>query len=516
MNAPAVAANDAIETDGWRNIGVTALLLSLGLASLGLLFRPEAETAVSTWEASTAYNHCFLIIPIVLYILWDRRDELRGMRAEPMPMAALLGIPPAGAWLLAERLGIMEGRQLMVVAFVEVLFLSVLGWRLFKAMLGPMLYLFFLVPFGEFLVPKLQDFTAEFIRFGMSLTSIPAYIDGYTIEIPEGRFYVAEACAGLRFLIASIAFGVLYALMMYRSPMRRTIFIVISIIVPIIANGFRALGIVLAGHYLGSAEAAAADHVLYGWIFFSIVILLLTAMGLPFREDLGPRKPRPTEIEAGMLPMIPGFAAVAAAVAVAAASPAAALGLERLGASRPLTPVALDPPSMCLMMRAPDIIERPAGGRLLVMRMVCGGAEYDLALETFSSRGTSGPVLAERRRVTRPKPSENISELPINDAADRDSLWRLVRSTEPHHLAAARVWIEGEPMNAGMRMRIIQAKASLFGSNQVPALLIVQPRMDFEAASYEQRVEAEQRLKAFVLALPDLDARMRAMTRLPD
>ena len=59
-------------------------------------------------------------------------------------------------------------------------------------------------------------------------------IDGYTIEIPEGTFYVAEACAGLRFLIASIAFGCLYALLMYRSPVRRTAFIVISIVVPII------------------------------------------------------------------------------------------------------------------------------------------------------------------------------------------------------------------------------------------------------------------------------------------
>lgn len=516
MNAPAVAATDAIETDGWRNVGVTTLLLTLGLASLGLLFRTEMVTAVNTWEVSTAYNHCFLIIPIVIYMLWDRRDELRGMRAEPLPLAALLGIPPAGAWLIAERLGIMEGRQLMVIAFVEVLFLSVLGWRLFKAILGPMLYLFFLVPFGEFLVPRLQDFTAIFIEFGMGFTSIPVYIDGYFIEIPEGRFYVAEACAGLRFLIASIAFGVLYALMMYRSPTRRAIFMIVSIIVPIIANGFRALGIVLAGHYLGSAEAAAADHVLYGWIFFSIVILLLTAMGLPFREDLGPRKSRQPDLEAGMLPMIPGFAAVAGAVAIAAASPAVALGLERLGASRPVTPVALDPPSMCLVMKAPDIIERPAGGRLLVMRMVCGGAEYDLALETFSSRGTSGPVLAERRRVTRPKPSENIAEVPVTDTAGKDTLWRLVRSTDPHHLAAARTWVDGQPMNAGLRMRIVQAKASVLGSDYVPALLVVQPRMDFERATFEQRMDAEQRLKAFVLAIPDLDERMRAMSRLAD
>ena len=142
------------------------------------------------------------------------------------------------------------------------MFLAILGWRLWWALLGPLLYLYFLVPFGEFLTPKLQDITAVFIRHGVVVLNIPAYVDGYTIEIAAGTFYVAEACAGLRFLIASIAFGVLYALLVYRSPIRRTAFILISIVVPIIANGFRALGIVALGHYLGSADAAAADHVL--------------------------------------------------------------------------------------------------------------------------------------------------------------------------------------------------------------------------------------------------------------
>ena len=79
---------------------------------------------------------------------------------------------------------------------------------------------------------------------GWRYWAIPAYIDGYIIEIPQGTFFVAEACAGLRFLIASIAFGCLYALLMYRSPVRRGVFILVSIIVPIIANGFRGLGIV--------------------------------------------------------------------------------------------------------------------------------------------------------------------------------------------------------------------------------------------------------------------------------
>ena len=282
------ALGEAGLVDAWRS--GPAVAVSVGLIALGLMFHTEVVAAVTVWEQSTAYNHCFLVIPIVLYLIWDRRDTLHGVSADPYPLAALLGVPLVVAWLLAERLGIMEGRQLVAMSFVELLFFVVLGPHLWWRLAGPLLYLYFLVPFGAFLTPKLQDFTTLFVAHGLPMLHIPAYITGYTIEIPEGNFLIAEACAGLRFLIAAIAFGCLYALVMYRSALRRAVFIGASIVVPIIANGFRALGIVALGHYLGSAEAVEADHVLYGWIFFSIVILILIVLGLPFRED---HKPSP-------------------------------------------------------------------------------------------------------------------------------------------------------------------------------------------------------------------------------
>src|SRR5271157_2600118 len=80
--------------------------LGLGLIALGLLFHAEIAAAISVWIQSTAYNHCFLVIPIVGYLLWDRRAILRGAVAKPVPIAALAGVPLAMAWLLAERLSI--------------------------------------------------------------------------------------------------------------------------------------------------------------------------------------------------------------------------------------------------------------------------------------------------------------------------------------------------------------------------------------------------------------------------
>jgi exosortase len=137
--------------------------LAIGLVALGLLFHTEVVAAVTVWQDSTAYNHCFLVIPIVVYLIWDRRDTLRDESGRPYPLAILAGIPLAIVWLLAERLGIMEGRQLVAMSFAELLFIVVLGPRLWWRLAGPLLYLYFLVPFGAFLTPKLQDITTLFV-----------------------------------------------------------------------------------------------------------------------------------------------------------------------------------------------------------------------------------------------------------------------------------------------------------------------------------------------------------------
>ena len=303
--------------------------LGAGLVLLGLLFPAEVAAAVATWIDSTAYNHCFLVLPIAFYLAWDRRDELQGVPIAADLRFVVLAVPVMLVWLVAERLGIMEGRQLMVICLVQVLFLTALGWRMWKRLSGPLLYLFFLVPFGAFLTPVLQDFTAAFTIEGLNLLGIPNYSDGYIIEIAQGVFYVAEACAGLRFLIASVAFGVLYALILYRSPRRRAAFIVVSIVTPIIANGFRALGIVVLGRYLGSAQAAGADHLIYGWVFFSFVLLMLVLLGLPFRED--GRRPAVTKLPPRRDPVRgrPVLIAGVALIAVAAVGPVAAGVLDR-------------------------------------------------------------------------------------------------------------------------------------------------------------------------------------------
>ena len=164
-----------------------------------------------------------------------------------------------------------------------------------------MAYLLLAVPFGEALIPPLIDFTADFTVKALQLTGIPVYREGSFFSIPSGNWSVVEACSGLRYLIASFTLGTLYAYLTYRSLKRRLIFIALSVIVPIIANGIRAYLIVMTGHLSDMTLAVGVDHLIYGWVFFGFVMLLLFWVGSFWRED-GDDKPKRAESIAGSQP----------------------------------------------------------------------------------------------------------------------------------------------------------------------------------------------------------------------
>ena len=70
------------------------------------------------------------------------------------------------------------------------------------------------------------------------------------------------------------------------------LFVALSVIVPIIANGMRAYMIVMIAHLSDMKLALGVDHLIYGWVFFGIVMLLLFWIGSFWREIPAPTVPR--------------------------------------------------------------------------------------------------------------------------------------------------------------------------------------------------------------------------------
>lgn len=255
-------------------------------AGLIAIFFETGQSMVQTWLASTLFGHCFLIPPVSAYLIWIRRKRLSGLA----PRIALLGFPMLAVLAFGGLIGAVSDTQaVQQLAFVSMLVVSVitiLGWRIAWRIAFPLFFLFFTIPFGEFAIAPLQDVTAIFVVYMLQLIGIPVYLDGLFIHIPSGSFEVAEACAGVRFLISTVALGFIGANQMYRSTKRRLAFIALSFIIPIIANGFRAFGIVMLAHLSDFTVAVGADHLTYGFIFLSFVTVLLLAIGFSFREPL--------------------------------------------------------------------------------------------------------------------------------------------------------------------------------------------------------------------------------------
>ncbi len=453
----------------WR---APLLALAAALAAWGVVFAPEVAAAVRVWNSSTAYNHCWLILPIAAWLGWQRRARLAAIVPAPSPLLLAALVPLALAWLLAERLGIMEGRQLTALGMAVVATVALLGWRFGRAMAAPLAYLVFLVPFGAFTVPMLQRVTARMIEVLLGLTDIPHFVDDIVIEIPAGTFLVAEACAGLRFLIAAIAFGALYALVMFRSPWRRLIVMVLSVVVPILANGLRGFGLVLIGHYSGNAAAVDADHVLYGWVFFSIVLLLLILAGLPFRQDGAAPAPVP-EASPPAAPGRPaGFAAtVLTAGLLAAAGPAGAALLDRGGAAPPrMVPLALAAPPGCV-----------AEGDGTVLR--CGEWQASSRVLVFPAGAVWSRVVAERRGITHDSDVDRTFTVIPPGGAVR---WDVRQSGDGDGARAVATWLDGRPAGEGLRDRARQAWNAFQGGGAQPVVVGVVLRREGATARHER------------------------------
>lgn len=247
-----------------------------------LLFLPDwADMADQWWNIST-YNHVLLVPVIIGWLVRERLPQLA--RLEPVAWWPGLALSAAAVflWVLGAFAGLSVARQAGVVALLVGSALIFVGPRVGAVLAFPLGYMIFLVPFGDELIPALQMITAAITIALVHLSGVPATIDGVFIHTPAGLFEVAEACSGVKFLIAMAAFGVLAAEVCFARWPRRLAFLAVCLVVPVLANGVRAWATVFAAQYVGAERASGFDHIVYGWIFFALVIGLVLALSWRF------------------------------------------------------------------------------------------------------------------------------------------------------------------------------------------------------------------------------------------
>ncbi len=260
-----------------------APVLFAGLLLLG--FYPTTESMVSIWLRSETFAHGFLIFPISLWLIWDDRARLATISMKPAPLILLLTLPVGLAWLLGSLVDVLVVQQFALVLMLIVGVWVIVGHEMIRAAIFPLGFLLMAVPVGEGLIPPMMEFTATTTVWLIQLSDIPVFREGLYFSLPTGNWSVVEACSGVRYLIASFTLGLLYAHLTYRSIHRKLLFIFASLVIPVLANTARAYLIVMLGHLSNMKLATGADHLVYGWVFFGVVVTLLFWAGSFFRED---------------------------------------------------------------------------------------------------------------------------------------------------------------------------------------------------------------------------------------
>lgn len=276
----------------WQRVAAVLLCVAVPL----LVFAPTVVDMAAIWWRSDTFTHGFLVFPAFVYLVWSQRAELAASPVLPAPRALFAVFGCGFLWASGVLAGALTPSFFGLIGLSVSSVITVLGWRVARSIWFPLTFLFFAVPFGEAFVPTLVEWTADFTVTAVAASGVPVYREGQNFVVPSGRWSVVDACSGIRYLLASMFVGSLYAWLMFRSNSRRLAFMAASAVVPILANWVRAYMIVMLGHLSDNKIAAGVDHLIYGWVFFGVVMFLLFAVGNLFRED------SPNSAKLGLLP----------------------------------------------------------------------------------------------------------------------------------------------------------------------------------------------------------------------
>lgn len=278
-----------------RRFAIASTATTVVLATL--IFLPILRFMVQHWSDSEDYSHGFIVAPLALYFAFERRKKLRRTPIDPS-WWGLLPLALGALSLMVGRMGVelMSMRAAFVFTVIG-LHILLLGLPMFKVLAFPLLFLFLMVPLPQSLVNvvafPLQLLAADLAVQTLQLFGLPVLREGNIIHLPETQLFVAQACSGLRSLMALGTLGVVFAYFFRKSWTDRVILVASTIPIAVLVNAFRVWLTSILTLKGGQEMAGGWIHQTEGFFTFGLAfgLLLLEARLL----DLFSRRARPAE-----------------------------------------------------------------------------------------------------------------------------------------------------------------------------------------------------------------------------
>lgn len=244
------------------------------LASIALL-HPTAVDMAAMWLRSSSHHHAIAVAPLSLWMIAQRPRI-----APATSLSCVLAVFAAAiVWLGGRAAGVALIEQFAFVSLLIAGAGAIFGAGALRLWALPLGFLYFMVPFGAVLIPPLQVATANTVIFLLGVIGMPVMMDGVLIQTPAGLFEIAEACAGLNFLLAALMIAAVYACVSLRSAKARISFLVIAVSIALVANFLRAFLLIWVATITNMRIAVGADHLVIGLAFYGLVFAILLAIG---------------------------------------------------------------------------------------------------------------------------------------------------------------------------------------------------------------------------------------------
>ena len=231
------------------------------------------------WAHDDNYSHGFLIVPLALYFVWERRARLAAASYRPNWFGLVVVVASLGM-LIAGTLGAeLFVSRVSIVFLVAGTVLFAAGFDALRVVAFPIAFLFLMVPppaiiFNQIAFP-LQLLASRFGEATLQALSIPVLREGNLITLANTTLEVAEACSGIRSLISLLTLGIVYGYFVDPRISIRTIIALSAVPIAIVANGLRVAGTGVAAHYYGVEAAEGFFHTFSGWIVFVVAFALM-------------------------------------------------------------------------------------------------------------------------------------------------------------------------------------------------------------------------------------------------
>jgi len=234
----------------WRELPVHSCVKIAIIGGLFVyLFYSEIESIVGQWITDSSWSHGFLIPLFSLYFIDQAKGEILNLRPRPNYLGLFFMIFGILFYFfnIVSPSGYAYFRPISMIVILGAIVLFLGGWRLVKYTWLPVVYLVFAVPLPTryyfSLTMPMQRLAAQVTTFLLNLVNgMSAEVNGVVIsgdylgQKLDPPLNVAEACSGMRLLMAFLALGVAMAYLHYRPVWQRMVLLASTIPIAIFCN----------------------------------------------------------------------------------------------------------------------------------------------------------------------------------------------------------------------------------------------------------------------------------------